>query len=48
MIDDQGYEGNNINGIIDLTDKGIGVRPLIPIMGLKGLMDKRKQRLTKK
>ena len=48
MIDDQGYEGNNINGIIDLTDKGIGVRPLIHIMGLTGLMDKRKQRLIKK
>ena len=26
MIDDHGCEGNHINGIIDLTDKGIGVR----------------------
>ena len=26
MIDDHGYDGNHINGIIDLTDKVIGVR----------------------
>ena len=26
MIDDHGYEGNHINGFIDLTDKGIYVR----------------------
>ena len=26
MIDDHRYDGNHINGIIDLTDKGIGVR----------------------
>ena len=26
VIDDHGYDGNHINGIIDLTDKGIGVR----------------------
>ena len=26
LIDDQGFDGNNINGIIDLTDKWIGVR----------------------
>ena len=25
VIDDQGYDGNHINGIIDLTDEGIGV-----------------------
>ena len=25
VIDDHGYDGNHINGIIDLTDKGIGV-----------------------
>ena len=25
MINDHGYDGNHINGIIDLTDKGIGV-----------------------
>ena len=26
VIDDQGYDGNHINGIKDPTDKGIGVR----------------------
>ena len=26
MIDDHGYDSNHINGIIDLTDKGIGVK----------------------
>ena len=26
MIDDYSYDGNQINDIIDLTDKGIGVR----------------------
>ena len=26
VIDDHGFDGNHINGIIDLTDKGIGVR----------------------
>ena len=26
VIDDYGYDGNLINGSIDLTDKGIGVR----------------------
>ena len=26
LIDDHGYDGNHINGIIDLTDKGIGVK----------------------
>ena len=26
MIGDHGYDGNHINGIIDLTNKGIGVR----------------------
>ena len=26
MIDDHGCDGNHINGIIELTDKGIGVR----------------------
>ena len=26
MIDDHGYDGNHINGIINLTDKEIGVR----------------------
>ena len=25
VIDDHGYDGNHTNGIIDLTDKGIGV-----------------------
>ena len=25
-MNDYGYDGNHINGIIDLTDKGIGVR----------------------
>ena len=25
-IDDHGYDGNHINGIISLTDKGISVR----------------------
>ena len=28
VIDDQGYDGNHINGIIDLIDKGLGVRQL--------------------
>ena len=28
MIDIHGYDGNHINGIKDLTDKGIVVRPL--------------------
>ena len=36
MIDDHGSDGNQINGIIDATDKGIGV----PIMGLTGSMDR--------
>ena len=26
MIDDHSYDGNYINGIIDLTDSGIGFR----------------------
>ena len=26
IIDDHSYDGNHLNGIIDLTDKGIGVR----------------------
>ena len=26
VIDNHGYDGNHINGIIDLTDKGIGVK----------------------
>ena len=26
MIDDHRYDGNHINGILDLADKGIGVR----------------------
>ena len=26
VIDNHGYDGNHINGIIDLTDEGIGVR----------------------
>ena len=26
VIDDHGYDGNHINGIIDLTDKWIGDR----------------------
>ena len=34
MIDDQGYDGNRINGIIDLTDKGIGVRALSQVLYL--------------
>ena len=34
MIDDHGSDGHHINGIIDVTDKGIGV----PIMGLTGSM----------
>ena len=25
MIDDRGYDSNHINGMIDLTNKGIGV-----------------------
>ena len=25
MIDDHGYDGNHVNGIIDLTEKGLGV-----------------------
>ena len=28
VIDDHGYDGNHINGFIDLTDKGMGVRQL--------------------
>ena len=28
VIDDHGYDGNHINGIIDLTENGIGVRQL--------------------
>ena len=28
MVDDHSYESNHIKGIIDLTDKGIGVRQL--------------------
>ena len=28
VIDDHSYDGNHINGIIDLTEKGIGVRQL--------------------
>ena len=35
VIDDHGYDGNYINGIIDQTDKGIGV-----ITGLTGSMDR--------
>ena len=31
MIDVHDFDGNHINGIIDLTDKGIGI---IAIMGL--------------
>ena len=30
MIDDHNYDGSYINGIIDLTDKGIGVRQSFP------------------
>ena len=26
MIDDHGYNGDHINGIIDLTEMGLGVR----------------------
>ena len=26
VTDDHGCDGNHINGIIDLTDKGIGIR----------------------
>ena len=26
LIDDHGYDGNHIIGIIDLTDKGTGVK----------------------
>ena len=40
MIDDHGYDGNHINGIIDLTDKGISVMTVVPIMGLTGSMDR--------
>ena len=27
MIDDQGYDGNHKNGIMNLTEKWIGIRP---------------------
>ena len=37
MIDDHSYDGNCANGSIDLTDKGIGV---VPIMGLTGSIDR--------
>ena len=48
MIDDHGYDGNHLNGIIDLTDKGIGVsKTVVPIMRLMGLMVRLKHRLTK-
>ena len=30
----------NISGIIDLTDKGIGVKTDVPIIGLTGSMDR--------
>ena len=29
VIDDHGYDVNHFNGIIDLTDKGIGVIQLL-------------------
>ena len=29
VIDDHSYDGNHINGIIDITDRGIGVRQSI-------------------
>ena len=38
--DDQGHDSNHVNGIIDLADKWIGVNTVIPIMGLKGSMDR--------
>ena len=37
VIDDHDYDGNHINGIIDLTDKGIGVRQPL---GRKCLMER--------
>ena len=41
MIDDHSFDGNHINSIIDLTDKGIGVSlSVIPKIDLTGLMDK--------
>ena len=40
MIDDHCYDGNHINGIIDLADKWI--------MGPMGSMDRLKYRSTKK
>ena len=49
MIDDHSYDGkgNHINGIIDWTDKEIGVKTVVPIIGLTGSMDRLKHRLTK-
>ena len=44
MIDDPGYDGNHVNGFIELIDKG----KVIPIMGLTGLMDRHLHRWTKK
>ena len=37
----------DINGIIDLTDKGIGVRHVVPIIGLTDSMNKLKHRFKK-
>ena len=37
VIDDHGYDGNNINGIIDLTDRGICVRQLCLMSSMEGL-----------
>ena len=35
MIEDPGYDGNHINGIIGLTDQGMGVRQWFLKLGLR-------------
>ena len=42
MSDDHVYDGNHIIGIIDLSDKGIGVRQLVDdsYTGFAGSMDR--------
>ena len=40
MTQNNSYDGNHLNGIIDLKDKGIVVKTVVPIMGLTGSIDK--------
>ena len=53
MIDDPSYDGNHINGIIELIEKGIGVRLLflkwvLQARWIDNYIDEQKNRLSEK